>query len=86
MDAATLNGHLNKHLRTATFPVGVRPLAPGEAIPAKAKRPARDLRVQVTICQCVALARRYGWTLAVSGDDVSCPCRQGLFLSMFAFA
>ena len=25
MDAATLNGHLQKHLRTATFPVTVLP-------------------------------------------------------------
>ena len=30
MDAATLNIHLEKHLRVATFPLGIRPLRPGE--------------------------------------------------------
>ncbi len=79
MDSATLNGHLNKYLRTATFPVGIRPLAPGEPIPAKAKRPARDLEAQVTICQCVGLARRYGWTMAFTGEDISCPAAKVAF-------
>ncbi len=79
MDAATLNGHLQKHLRTATFPVGIRPLAAGEPIPPKAKRPGKDLGAQVAICQCIALARRYGWTLAFSGEDLSCPIAKAAF-------
>ena len=79
MDAAALNAHLSKHLRTATFPVGIRPLAPGEPIPAKAKRPSKDLGAQVAICQCIALARRYGWTLAFSGEDLSCPIAKVAF-------
>jgi uncharacterized protein (DUF169 family) len=79
MDAAALNGHLNKHLRTATFPVGIRPLGPGEPIPAKAKRPSKDLGAQVAICQCIALARRYGWTLAFSGEDLNCPIAKAAF-------
>jgi hypothetical protein len=32
MDAATLNAHLEKHLRVATFPVGIRSLRPGGAL------------------------------------------------------
>jgi len=79
MDTATLNGHLEKHLRVSTFPVGVRSLAPGEALPAKAKRPAKDLGVKVAICQSIAFARRYGWTLAFSGDDLSCPIAKAAF-------
>jgi uncharacterized protein (DUF169 family) len=79
MDPATLNGHLEKHLRVTTFPVGVRTLAPGEAAPAKAKRPANDLGVKVAICQAIAYARRYGWTLAFSGDDLSCPIAKAAF-------
>lgn len=79
MDAATLNGHLEKHLRVSTFPVGIRTLAPGEALPPKAKRPAKDLGVKVAICQAIGFARRYGWTLAFSGDDLSCPIAKAAF-------
>ncbi|WP_242343417.1 DUF169 domain-containing protein [Anaeromyxobacter terrae] len=79
MDAPTLAKHLEKHLRVATFPVGIRPLAPGEPMPAKARRPSKDLGAQVAICQCVALARRYGWTIAFSGEDLACPIAKAAF-------
>ena len=79
MDPATLNAHLEKHLRVSSFPVGIRSLAPGEAIPKKAKRPAKDLGVKVAICQSIGVARRYGWTLAFSGDDLSCPIAKAAF-------
>lgn len=79
MDAPSLSKHLEKHLRVATFPVGIRPLAAGEPLPAKAKRPAKDLGARVAICQCVALARRYGWTLAFTGEDLACPIAKAAF-------
>jgi uncharacterized protein (DUF169 family) len=79
MDAATLNGHLEKHLRVSTFPVGIRSFAPGEPLPAKAKRPAKDLGLKVAICQSIGFARRYGWTLGFSGDDLSCPIAKAAF-------
>ena len=79
MDAATLNGHLEKHLRVSTFPVGIRSLAPGEPLPPKAKRPAKDLGVKVAICQAIGFARRHGWTLAFTGDDLSCPIAKAAF-------
>ena len=79
MDAAALAKHLETHLRVATFPVGVGALAPGEAIPPKARRPKRDLGAEVTICQAIGLARRYGWTVAVTGEDLSCPIAKAAF-------
>ncbi len=79
MDAATLNGHLEKHLRVSTFPVGVRSLPAGAPLPAKAKRPAKDLGVKVAICQSIGFARRYGWTLAFTGEDLSCPIAKAAF-------
>jgi uncharacterized protein (DUF169 family) len=79
MDAPTLNAHLEKHLRVATFPVGIRSLRPGEPLPAKAKRPRKDLGVKVAICQAIGFARRYGWTLAFDGDDLSCPIAKAAF-------
>jgi uncharacterized protein (DUF169 family) len=79
MDAATLNAHLEKHLRVSTFPVGIRSLPPGAAPPPKAKRPLAHLGVKVAICQAMGLARRYGWTLALSGEDLSCPIAKAVF-------
>ena len=60
MHAVTLNGHLEKHLRLQTFPVGVRSLPPGAPLPKKAKRPAQDLGVKVAICRgdCTELTIR----------------------------
>ena len=33
----------------------------------------KDLGIDVAICQTFALARRYGWSLAVGREDLSCP-------------
>ncbi len=79
MDAATLARHLETHLRVATFPVGIRSLAPGEPIPPKAKRPRQELHAQLAVCQSIGLARRYGWTTAFAGEDVSCPIAKAAF-------
>jgi uncharacterized protein (DUF169 family) len=79
MDAHALNGHLEKHLRVGTFPVGIVSLRAGEPLPPKAKRPKKDLGIQVAICQSIGYARRYGWTLAFSGEDLSCPIAKAAF-------
>jgi len=79
MDAATLNQHLEKHLRVNTFPLGIKSLKPGEPLPDKVKIPAKHLGVKVAICQAISIARRYGWTMALSGADVSCPVAKAVF-------
>ncbi|HEY8367705.1 MAG TPA: DUF169 domain-containing protein [Thermodesulfobacteriota bacterium] len=72
----------DRHVRPGTFPLAVRMLRPGEAVPDKARAPRRDLGFQTAICQAFGLARRYGWTLAVGKDDLSCP----LGATAFGFA
>lgn len=79
MDAATLAGHLEKHLRVNTFPVALRSLKPGEPLPGKVKVPSKHLGVKVAICQAISIARRYGWTMAFSGQDISCPIAKAVF-------
>ena len=79
MDAPTLQRHLDTHLRTATFPLGIRALAPGEPIPDKARRPVRHLGARMAICQSLSVARRYGWTIAFTGDDLACPIAKAVF-------
>ncbi len=79
MDAATLNRHLETHLRVATFPVGIRSFKPGESLPEKVRVPSKHLGVKVAVCQAIAIARRYGWTMAFGKDDVSCPIARAVF-------
>jgi len=79
MDAATLNTHLDKHLRVSTFPLGIKSLKAGEPLPDKVKIPSKHLGVKVAICQAISIARRYGWTMAFSGDDLSCPIAKAAF-------
>lgn len=79
MDSATLQRHLDQHLRTPTFPLGIRSLAPGEPIPPKARRPSAQLGARMAICQVVSIARRYGWTMAFTGEDLACPIAKAAF-------
>ena len=79
MDAATLQKHLDGHLRTTTFPLGIRSLAPGEPIPARARRPVQHLGAKMAICQALSTARRCGWTVAFSGEDLACPIAKAVF-------
>ncbi|MBP2669660.1 MAG: hypothetical protein H6Q80_1862 [Deltaproteobacteria bacterium] len=79
MDAATLNKQLETYLRVHTFPVGIKSLKPGEPLPEKVKIPMKHLGVKVAICQAISIARRYGWTMAFSGNDLSCPIAKAVF-------
>ncbi|MDE3088656.1 MAG: DUF169 domain-containing protein [Chloroflexota bacterium] len=79
MDNSTFDGLIDKYVRPQTFPVAVKMHRDASAVPAKAKRPARDLGCRVAICQAISFARHYGWTLALEGDDLSCPLAKVVF-------
>ncbi len=70
---------IDRYVRTETFPLALRVLGAGEGIPERARQPHRDLGIEVSICQGVSMARRYGWTIAMSGEDLSCPIAQVAF-------
>jgi uncharacterized protein (DUF169 family) len=79
MDTVALNHRLETHLRVPTFPLGIKSLKAGEPLPEKAKIPLKHLGVKVAVCQAISIARRYGWTLALAGDDISCPIAKAVF-------
>ncbi len=79
MDNSQFNALLDQYIRPQTFPVAVKMCARAEDVPAKAKRPVRDLGFQAAICQAISFARHYGWTLALDGNDLSCPLAQVVF-------
>jgi len=73
MNNTEIAQELEKYLRLATFPLGLRLLGEGEELPAKAKVPVRDMGQPIAICQALGFARKYGWTVALSGRDQACP-------------
>jgi uncharacterized protein (DUF169 family) len=68
-----LDDAISRLVRPGTFPLAIRMLEREEDIDPRARRPTRDLGVQVTICQAIGMARRYGWPMAVTPEDISCP-------------
>lgn len=73
MDLKPLREALDHFVRPATYPLAIRMLAPGEAFPERCKRPRRDLKEAFAICQGFTMARRYGWSLGFTREDISCP-------------
>ena len=72
LDTQTVDRELQTYLRPQTFPVAIRMLKPGEAIPERARRPARDFKKLSMSCQVIDMARRYGWTIALAREDHIC--------------
>ncbi len=78
-DLKKLDETLNQHIHPETFPLAIKMAKRGEALPDKVKRPVKDLGVEVATCQGFSLARRYGWSLAIFGEDISCPLTKVAF-------
>ncbi len=72
LDVKTADRELQTYIRPQTFPVAIRMLKPGEAIPDRARRPARDFKKLSMNCQVIDMARRYGWTIALTREDHIC--------------
>ncbi|CAM5796849.1 MULTISPECIES: DUF169 domain-containing protein [Brevibacillus] len=79
MSIQQLREAIQSFIRPDTFPVGIKIVKSQSELPAKAKRPSQDLGYLITICQAVSFSRRYGWTIAMNGADLSCPIAQVAF-------
>lgn len=82
IDLQQLDRALSQYVRPASYPLAIRLVERVEDFAPKARRPKRDLDIQVTICQAIGMARRYGWHLAISPEDINCP----LIFIPFGFA
>src|SRR5947208_17005627 len=76
IDVKTADRELQFYIRPQTFPVAIGMLKPGEPIPDKARRPARDFKKLSMNCQVIDMARRYGWMIALTREDQ--PCSLGI--------
>src|SRR3974390_2893464 len=68
-----LDEALARYVRPDTFPLAIRMLKPGEAIPEGVKIPNITMGEQWIVCQSIGVARRYGWGIAGGQDDVIFP-------------
>jgi uncharacterized protein (DUF169 family) len=68
-----LDDALARYVRPDTFPLAIRMLKPGEAVPEGVRVPSKTTGEQWIVCQSIGVARRYGWSVAVGKDDVICP-------------
>lgn len=72
IDVKTADRELQSYVRPQTFPVAIRMLRPDEPIPERARRPARDFGKLSMSCQVIDMARRHGWTIALTREDHIC--------------
>jgi uncharacterized protein (DUF169 family) len=72
MDYQTSADFLSNNLRLRTLPVAVHFLKKGEAAPEKARYPSKAMGKKITLCQAITLARSYGWTMAMTKEDLQC--------------
>src|SRR5262245_34374270 len=73
MDPRAMNEAIDRAVQVSCFPLGVKMLTDEDAPPERAKVPTRDFGHPVAVCQGYTLARRNGWTLVLSREEVNCP-------------
>jgi MtaA/CmuA family methyltransferase len=71
IDWKQVSEELHEYIRPQTFPVGIRMLRHGEAVPEGVKRP-RDFKKHFANCQTIDMSRRYGWALCLTREDSIC--------------
>ena len=63
---------LERRLRLKTFPLALKLLETEQAIPARAKRPLKDLGHHLSLCQVFQISRRAGTVMAMLKEDHWC--------------
>lgn len=67
-----LGKELRRYINPGTFPLAVRLLSRKGGIPEGTRTPTKHLNTKIAHCQALTIARRYGWTLAMTPDDLGC--------------
>jgi uncharacterized protein (DUF169 family) len=71
-DYREMGKKLEEYIRPATYPLAVRMIGSDSEIQTGYKRPLKEMNVQNFICQNFKMSRSYGWTMAITEEDVSC--------------
>ncbi len=62
---------LDELLKPETRPIGAK-FMDEKDFPEKTRRP-KDFGVKMAVCQAETIARRYGWSIGLTAEDVACP-------------
>lgn len=63
---------LSTYIRPLTFPLAIKMLASEDEIPDKTRRPFKQMKKRVAICQGIGMARKLGWAVAMGKEDMQC--------------
>jgi uncharacterized protein (DUF169 family) len=63
---------LNTYIRPLTHPVAIKMLKSEDEIPEKTRRPFKQLKKKIAICQGIAMARKLAWSVAMGKEDMQC--------------
>ena len=74
-----LHNILQEHLRLQHLALAITMAKSPAEVPPKLRHPAKDMGFQSAICQGISIARRYGWALALTKEDLSCPLAKVVF-------
>lgn len=68
---------LMKMVKLHSYPIGVKILKDGDPVPKDATFPSK-YGIKVALCQWITLARRWGWIVGITGEEIMCtPCLAG---------
>jgi uncharacterized protein (DUF169 family) len=67
-----LGKELRRYINPETFPVAIRILKDKNDIPNGTRTPLKDLKIKMAHCQAQAICRKYGWTIAMTHEDLGC--------------
>ena len=67
-----LGKELKRYINPETSPVAIAILENKEEIPSGTRTPLKDLKVKMAHCQAAAISRKYGWTIAMTKEDLGC--------------
>ena len=70
-DYQNLEERLNSFLRLQTYPVGVKLVKSEREFPERVRRP-KAMNMRLATCQGISLARRNGWIVGFTADDIAC--------------
>ncbi len=60
---------LEEILRPKTYPLAVKLVQDESEFPERTRRPDQ----KIAICQALAISRKFGWTMGITGEDCGCP-------------
>jgi uncharacterized protein (DUF169 family) len=78
-DLKELYDTLQEYVRPQHLPLAIKMAKTPEEVPPRLRHPAKDMGFQSAICQGISMARRYGWALALTREDLSCPLAKVVF-------